>query len=465
MTPSKSSPLNRVGSPLPSPGAPNEGKGIRARISGAAGAVLRVSRSTAGRMSWGVADQAASSITNFAVGAVVARTLGVIDFGIFALVWATYGVILNISRGLTTDPLMVRFSGVSTASWRAAVSPACGTALLVGIGTGAASIVVGSIVGGPIGIAFIALGLTLPGLLLQDSWRFAFFAAGQGSKALVNDVVWAVALIPTMYIAVQTRSIFGFVLAWGLGAAVSAVVASFQARLLPSVTGGRRWYRQQRDLGLRFLVENVSISGSGQLWMCGLGAIAGLTAVGALRGGQLALGPLIAAFMGLGLVAVPEASRALHRSTHQLTLFCLSLGAVQAFATLAWGLGLIFLLPDHVGTYVLGSVWEPASALILPLTIAQVVSSISNAACTGLRALGAAHRSVRAQLTYSGVCVTGGLIGAAIGGVLSSCWGVTLGTLLIGPRWWVEFRAALREHELTPRNQCRTAGAQHSNEP
>ena len=28
----------------------------------------------------------------------------------------------------------------------------------------------------------MALGLTLPGLMLQDSWRFAFFALGRGSQ-------------------------------------------------------------------------------------------------------------------------------------------------------------------------------------------------------------------------------------------------------------------------------------------
>ena len=35
-----------------------------------------------------------------------------------------------------------------------------------------------------------------PALLLQDGWRFAFFAAGQGHKAFVNDMVWAVAHDP-----------------------------------------------------------------------------------------------------------------------------------------------------------------------------------------------------------------------------------------------------------------------------
>ena len=36
----------------------------------------RTARATAGRLSWGLADQAVSSLTNFAVGIVVARSLG-----------------------------------------------------------------------------------------------------------------------------------------------------------------------------------------------------------------------------------------------------------------------------------------------------------------------------------------------------------------------------------------------------
>ena len=61
-------------------------------------------------------------MTNFAVGIYVARSLGVTAFGVFSLAWVTYGVVLNVSRGLATDPLMVRFSGVPDASWRGAVA-------------------------------------------------------------------------------------------------------------------------------------------------------------------------------------------------------------------------------------------------------------------------------------------------------------------------------------------------------
>ena len=69
--------------------------------------------------------------------------------------------------------------------------------------------------------AFIALGLTLPGLLLQDSWRYAFFALGRGGQAFLNDVVWASALLPALIFLRATghTNVSWFVFAWGATAA------------------------------------------------------------------------------------------------------------------------------------------------------------------------------------------------------------------------------------------------------
>ena len=65
-------------------------------------------------------------------------------------------------------------------------------------------------------LAFIALGLTLPGLMLQDSWRYSFFAACRGSQAFLNDCIWAATLLPAMVFLRLTgnKDVFWFVLAW-----------------------------------------------------------------------------------------------------------------------------------------------------------------------------------------------------------------------------------------------------------
>lgn len=407
--------------------------------------VSRAARASAGRLSWGLADQAVSSLTNFAVGIVVARSLGVTAFGVFTLAWVTYGVVLNISRGLATDPLVVRFSGVSPASWRTAAARASGTALVVGVAAGAVSLLAGLAVGGSLGSAFVALGLVLPALLLQDSWRFAFFASGQGRKAFANDAVWAAALIPALFLATQHGSVAGFVLVWGLSGAVAAGGGCVQTRLLPQLGGMGAWFSQQRDLGPRYLIENVSNSGGVQLRMYGVGAIAGLADVGAIRGVELLLGPFLALLMGLSLVAVPEAARILRSSPHRLPQFCLLLGGGQAVAALAWGSALLLLLPDAAGRLVLGSVWEPASALIMPATLLVTGAALVGGAATGLRALGIARRSLRAQLLTSAAYVTGGLAGATVAGALGATWGSALAMWLGAAVSWTQLRGGLRE--------------------
>ncbi|WP_409489862.1 hypothetical protein [Amycolatopsis sp. cmx-11-12] len=414
-------------------------------------------RAMAGRLSWGLGDQAVSSITNFVVGLFVARSLGTFAFGMFSLAWVSYGVVLNLSRGLTTDPLMVRFSGVPTETWRTATARATGTALSAGVVAGVISVVAGLVVGGPIGGAFVALGVVIPTLLLQDAWRFTFFAAGHGKKAFVNDVVWGIALIPALFIAHRWfDTVVAFILAWGLSGAVAAGYGCLQAGVRPDPRGTLEWLKRHRDLGARYVVENVSNAGSTQLRMYGLGAIAGLASVGAVRGAELLLGPFFALLMGLSLVTVAESARVLQRAPHRLRNFCAVLGAGQAAAALLWGLALL-LVPDDAGRFVLGDVWDPASQLILPVTIGIAAAGFNTGAAAGLRALGAAKRSLRAQLINSAGYVCFGLIGAFLAGASGSAWGVALAITSGSAVWWLQLHAALKDHLTSEKEEMRTS--------
>lgn len=412
-------------------------------------------RAILGRLSWGLADQAASSLSNFAVGIYVARSLGLTAFGVFSLAWVTYGVVLSVSRGLATDPLVVRFSGVSDTSWRGAVARSSGTALGVGAVIGAACLVIGLALGGRVGPAFAGLGLMLPGLLLQDAWRYSFFAAGNGRKAFVNDVVWGVALVPAMVVAARVGTVTAFVLAWGASAAVAAVYGCFQSGIRPRLTGGRAWLHEHRDLSYRYLVENVGVSGASQLRAYGLGAIVGVGAVGVIRGAELLLGPFLAVLMGLTLVTVAEAARMLRQAPHRLGRFCLFLGGGQAVGALLWG-SVLLLLPDRLGELVLGDVWSSAAEIIVPVTLGVAGAGLGTGAAAGLRALAAARRSLRCQLFASTFYVSGGLGGAVVAGTVGSAWGVAAAAACSSAVWWLQLRSALRERRQNPIPEVRT---------
>jgi glycosyltransferase involved in cell wall biosynthesis len=411
-------------------------------------------------MSWGVADQALSSLTNFAVAIVVARSLGIEELGAFSIAFATYLIAINASRGLATDPLVVRYSGAELPSWRRAVGSSTGTATAVGAAAGAGCGIAGLVLAGPTGPTLLALGVTLPGLLLQDSWRFAFFSAGRGRQAFANDLVWALCLVPLLaaVAARPTPGVSWFVLAWGGSATVAAVVGGFQARLVPRVSKVRHWLWRHRDLAPRYLAENLSISGAYQLRAYGLGAIAGLAAVGALRGAELLLGPFNVVMMGIGLMAVSEAVRVSRRSMRSLRPFCLLLGGMQAGAAAAWGLALLLLLPRGLGERVLGLSWQPASALLVPVTLTAVNAGLSTGASAGLRALGAASRSLRSQVAGSSAYVVGGLLGAAGAGAAGAAWGAAAATSIGTGIWWLQLHRALGEAEPAPEPEADRRG-------
>jgi hypothetical protein len=394
---------------------------------------------------WGLADQAVSSITNLALGIVVARSLDATEFGAFSLAWVTYSVILNLSRGLATDPLTVRYSGPRNGRWRRGAGRAASTATALGVVVGAVFLLVGVAIGGVVGWAFAALGLTLPGLLLQDSWRIAFFAEGKGQRAFANDAVWAIALVPAMLIATTVGTTFGFVLAWGAAATAAAGFGCIQTRLVPRMSGIGSWMREHRDLGPRYLVENVSGAASAQLQMYGLGAIAGLAAVGAVRGAQLLIAPVVALRMGISLMAVPEATQVLTRWPRRLRTFCVVLGGSQAAACIVWG-GCVLLIPPSVGELMLGSIWASASVLIIPTTLAMAGGSLFDGAFVGLRALGVSRRSMPSQIARAIATLIGGIIGAFLGGAAGSVWGATAGTFLGVVMVWWQLGVALRAH-------------------
>jgi O-antigen/teichoic acid export membrane protein len=401
-----------------------------------------------GRLGWGVADQAVSSLSNFALSLYVARALGASGFGAFSLAFITYSVVLNAARGIATDPMLVRHSGADRPLWRQATARASGTSLVVGTAAGAVSALAGLLLPGPVGQAFLALGLGLPGLMLQDSWRFAFFALGRPAAALVNDLVWTLLLVGTLVVLSGSggTGVFGCLLAFGLTAAIAAVVGLAQARVRPRPAGCVGWVREHRQLSGRYLVENVSASGAAQIRSYVLGAVAGLASVGYVRASEILMGPFLVVLMGISQVAVPEASRAFHRRPGALPRFCLALGGVQAAGALIWGLAVLLALPHGLGQLLLAELWRPTSALLVPIMLTVMGACFYTAAAAGVRAMGYARRSLRAQLIASLAYVIGGSCGAVLAGAPGASWGVTAANTVGAMVWWYQLRAALAEH-------------------
>lgn len=438
-------PDRRAASPSPPAGA------SRWSLGRATGLARRL-QGVAVRLGWAVADQGITSLTNFLVGVFVARSLGPTEFGAFSVAFATYQIGLNASRGLATDPLLVRYSDAKLADWRRAVAGSTGMAIAVGIVGGAACAGLGIVMSGPTGLAFVALGITLPSLLLQDSWRFAFFSAGKAGHAFANDVLRAVVLLALLGLVVASgrSSEFWFMLAWGASATAACVAGAAQARLLPRVRLAAEWLRRHRDLCSRYLAENLTITGGTQLKFYGAAAVAGLAVVGALRAAELLFGAVYVVTQGLGLMAVPEAVRLLRRSTSKLRQFSLLISALAGGGAIACG-AVLLVVPDSLGERVLHDSWAPAANLIVPTTVFVAAFGVQMGAWAGLRALAAASRSLTSQGVGSVISLVGVLIGAAAAGTTGAAWGIAVAAVLSTTFWWWQFRLGLRAFQAQDR--------------
>lgn len=400
------------------------------------------------RFGWGLADQMMSSLSNAALSFYVARELGPVKFGAFSVAYVTYSFALNASRGVATDPLLVRYSNTRPSRWRRGTANASGMAAVVGLLTGVITLVAAIPMGADLRLAFVALGLSLPGLMLQDSWRYAFIAQGRGSQAFLNDTVWTLAMLPAMLILRITghTSVFWFVLLWGGTAYVAAAVGLLQARLLPNVTNAWLWIRQHRDLAPRYLLENTTNSGAAQLRLYCVGALAGLAAVGYVQAAALLMGPFLVIFMGISLVTVPEAARILRRSPRRFLPYCVVVGFGLAVCGLLWGLALIIALPHGLGALLLGqNLWRPAAALVLPYTAWVIAGCFIGGATAGLRALGASRRSLRAMIISSVFFLGFGVGGAYLGGASGTVQGAAIATTAGALVWWWQLWRAMAE--------------------
>jgi O-antigen/teichoic acid export membrane protein len=412
------------------------------------GGRLRTALPVARRLGWGFGDQALSSATNFALGIVVARSVGTEAFGAFSIGLTAWTLALGISRGATSQVLVIRFSGVSDAAWRTATAAAIGTALIAGLASGAICLGIGLLLSGTLRDVFAALGLLMPGLLVQDGWRYAFIANGNTRAAFVNDLVWAIALVPglVLIIAAGEVEIFWATMVWGLSALAAAFAGILQSGILPAPTKMRGWLRDHFDLASRFVAESVASQGIGQIGTYSVAAIGGLVTTGTLRLGRLLITPLQFVFQSVYLLGVPEAVRARQHSLGRLQRQALLVGGALVAMVAGWT-AVLLLIPESTGTALLGDAWFIGQSVLIPLALGQAAHAMASGALIGLRALADAKRILRITVIGSLVMLVASIAGVIVAGAHGVAWmGAAVGGVF-AVIWWLAFRRSLETPE------------------
>lgn len=394
-------------------------------------------------VSWGVADQAISSLSNFAFSLAVARTLNLYDFGAFSVALSAYYLSISVSRALATDPLIARYSSESPVNRKLGRAAATGTAMMTGLLLGCLLLLVGLSLGGALGLALAAVAAFLPLLVLQDAFRFTYFAAGDSRSAFLIDGIWTGLTLLGLFLI----SMIGFdsvlvpICVWGGSAVASVLVAMFRSRIVPRIDWTRRWLTKHRDLASAYVTEAILNTGGYQLSILSIGAVAGLATMGSIRSAILLFGPLNILFQGTRAVLVPEGVRQAKRGLRELHASVRNLGwlLVTGSALLT---GILLAIPDGIGQRMLGMNWTAAKPNILAVGASFTFVALTISFSVGLRALVAIRYSLRAQLGSAIVMVSiPGTIILILGNAASG-GGYAFAMFLGAWIWWRQYRLA-----------------------
>jgi O-antigen/teichoic acid export membrane protein len=281
------------------------------------GARWRSRDGAANRAAMTMADQCVASMSNFAVGIVVARISGPAGLGAFALAYAIWILMTLVHRALITVPMAIMGDlrgdqkqdfirrGLA-ADVMFGVMAACVIAAL-----GSALLVVGQ---HSFGIGLLSVAPWVLALNLQDYWRQMGFLLGNPRKSLMNDLVFDAvqALAFGAVFLAGVHSVFAVVSAWGVAAAIAALYGLRQFSVRPSLRGGKSFLLSRWPTSRWLVSERVTDWGATQLYLIIAGALLGASAFGGLKAAQsLVVGPALLVINAGGSFGLPEASRQL----------------------------------------------------------------------------------------------------------------------------------------------------------
>lgn len=334
-----------------------------------------------------VFDQGLISLGSLFFSVFIARSYSPALFSGFSVVVAAHVVVIGMQRGLIGDVLLIRYpkskeSGLLSAS--VLLSALFGALISI------IAIVLSFVVVGLVGSILLAYSAAALFLCLQDALRYRSIAQGRLFDVVIADLLLCAAqvasalLIPRLY---SQDGVFGVQLVltcWGTAACLSAALLLFMTPGRPTRTSLRLWSREPRKLGLKLWADYLSYAATQQGATFFAAGITSVSAAGAIRGGQVLLGPLNVLSSGLGPIVLTRAAERA-QSPSAIRLLCGTFGAVLLCLSVCVGL-FIRLLPFEWGTQILGASWSLAAGVGLPIALATGLTSAGYAASIGLRA-------------------------------------------------------------------------------
>jgi O-antigen/teichoic acid export membrane protein len=384
-------------------------------------------------VSWGFADQALSSATNFGLSVLAGQTLGPAGLGVVFVGFVGYLVPLGFQRALLTEPL-VASSAARSPETRARIAR-CGLtlALLGALAATAVLTIVGLAVSGRIGRGLLLFAPWLVPLLLQDFWRSVLFRDRRGIAATMNDGAWLVAMAAAAPLVLLTQSEWIVVASWGAGAAAGAALGFAQMRAAPErLRVAVDWWRAEAwPLGRWLGTSSLFYAVTSYATIAVLVEVLGTRQVGGLQAVISVFAPLSLVSSALAFPGLPAIARALVVSIRRARKLAAGL-SLTAVAGIAVYMAVLNLSGKGLLGFFFGRSFRGFSSLVWPVASGQLAAG----AAIGFFLLLKAQKRGRAVMLAGAVgwVATPGLATwlAVTHGLNGAAWGLSASAALSG---------------------------------
>jgi O-antigen/teichoic acid export membrane protein len=322
------------------------------------------------RIAGAATSQGLSSLSNVVIIAAIGRGGGASGLGRFTLAFSAYLITLSLCRALVSQPVLTLRGklGAGDSRLNASVTAVGSLAFAAGL----LSIGVG------IGLhraEFIAAGLLMAPLCVQDLLRFAFFQTNRPWGAALLDAIWLLASLASFPIILWRGSPVVAMVLWGVGALVSAVAGLVILRVrFTSPLLAHRWWRQEaRHLGTGLVLESLAYSLGSQASLWVIAVILGGSDLGLLKGAQTVVGPAMMVLAGFTMVTVPRVAQ----SPQSQSLGSTWAISGRALLLVAGTSGVLVGAGPLVVRILFGSSLDVSQSLLLPTAVQFCVNALA----------------------------------------------------------------------------------------
>ena len=343
-----------------------------------------------------IADQGASSVSNFALALIVAHYSSASALGVFAILTSTYVLSQGLVRSLSSDCLLTRSeadanlrSNYERGGYLAAIVLSVSVAVLIAAVSG--------LLPSEFTLPFVIFAITFPLMACQDFARFIGISRYDPAYAIRLDLAWLV-LFLVAYVVLRQEGLTSLAWLFGAWSGAGALVGLWTLRAHFARTRRRQllefWDGSERGVGLRFAGQFMLVTSWTYFVSYLLLFVLPLASIGVFKLSQLALGPITVLLAGVQSALIALATKRFQLDTHRAVRFLL-IGGVGSFVlTMVWT-GVVYGAPPHVMASLFGRNWMAARTILPYAGLAVAFASFANAAVSGLRAMRAASENLR----------------------------------------------------------------------